>query len=176
MAKTKLFSIEPTAVQKFMDHVAVGQICSCTTATYSIYSPLSVTPVPLLEKSVSVTVAVSGVPQENIVWAAVMTHRVDVTPHQPGKLELQADSALLLFCGEGMLPVATGVVAYHQCFPGQNVALPQYTNMSSQDATLVMRNAIRDLEKRDLSFADPQVKSVLDGMVQRHGEKLLRLL
>jgi hypothetical protein len=176
MGNTNLFKLNPTAVQQMINQVEAGMFCSFTTATYNIYNPLPVTPLPLLQKSVNVTIATRSEPQADITWMVIMTHRVDGVPHQPGKLELQADPALMLFRGEGLEPVVQGVVSRHQCFPGQNVLLPQFDNMEPMAATHLMRMAVKDMEKRPLTLAEPQVGNVLEGMIRRHGEKLLRIV
>lgn len=168
----KFFTANRTAIQRIVREVGVGMVCTYQTATYNICNPISVTPTRLLEKCVNVSVAVSGDLSNGNTWVGIMPLRVDRVAHTPGELELQGDMALLLCRGEGLEPVASGVIGYHQGFDGQNVRLTQFVDMEPELATALMRNALNDKEKHSLEKASPQVIATLNGMVGQHGFRL----
>jgi hypothetical protein len=171
----KFFAGNRTAVQQIVRDVGIGVVCTFETATYNICNPIPVTPTRLLEKCVNVSVAVSGDPTNGNTWVGIMPVRVDRVAHMRGELELQGDMALLLCRGEGLEPAASGVIAYHQGFDGQNVRLTQFIDMEPELATALMRNALSDKERRSLERASPQVIATLNGMVREHGFRLEEL-
>lgn len=168
----KFFATNRTAVQQIVRDVGVGMVCTYETATYNIFNPIPVTPTRLLEKCVNVSVAVSGDPSNGNTWVGIMPVRVDRVADTPGELELQGDMALLLCRGDGLEPVASGVIGYHQGFDGQNVRLMHFVDVEPELATAMLRNALSDKERRTLEKANPQVMSTLRGMVREHGFRL----
>jgi len=168
----KFFAANRTAVQQIVRDVGIGMVCTYETATYNIFNPIPVTPTRLLEKCVNVSVAVSGDPSNGNTWVGIMPVRVDRVAGTPGELELQGDMALLLCRSEGLEPVASGVIAYHQGFDGQNVRLTQFVDIEPGLATALMRNALNDKDSRSLEKASPQVVATLHGMVSEHGFRL----
>jgi len=168
----KFFVGNRTAVQRIVRDVGIGMVCTYETATYNICSPIPVTPTRLLEKCVSVSVAVSGDPSSESTWVGIMPLRIDRVANTSGELELQGDMALLLCRGEGLEPEVSGLIAYHQGFDGQNVPLTQFSDMDPELATALMRNALEDKERQSLDKASPQVLATLHGMVGKHGSRL----
>ena len=168
----KFFAGNHTAVQQIVRDVGIGMVCTYETATYNICNPIPVTPTRLLEKCVSVSVAVSGDSRSGNTWLGIMPLRIDRVANKSGALELQGDMALLLCRGVGLEPAVSGLIAYHQGFDGQNVPLTHFSDMDPELATALMRNVLEDKERRSLDKASPQVLATLHGMVGKHGSRL----
>ncbi len=164
--KLKPCTVNMAAAKKLYEDIRTGNVYTYTTASFNILQLTDVHPPDLLEKCVGVRVAVSGDATGNKVWMGVMPLRVDDVANTKDALELQGDMTVLLFAGDHTTPAPSGIVAYHQGFPGQNVPLVQFSGVTRDEATEVLRLNLVE-EKKDLRRADPQLLSTLRHTVDK---------
>ena len=164
--KTKLCKVNPAAAKKMLEDIGTGNVYTYNTASFNITQLTDVHPEALLNKCVGVKVAVSGDGKGDQVWMGIMPLRVDGVANGHGALELQGDMAVLLFAGDHTTPAPSGVVAYHQGFDGQNVPLVQFSGVSREDATKVLRLNLTE-GKKELKHADAQLLSTLSQTVDK---------
>jgi hypothetical protein len=173
--KLKFCSVNTPSAKKMLEDIGSGNVCTYTTASFSITQLTDVHPEPFLQKCVGVQVAVSGDATGDQVWMGIMPMRVDRVANGEGRLELQGDMTVLLFSGSGTTPAPSGVVAYHQGFDGQNVPLTAFSGVHVVEATRALRANLVE-EKKDLRQADPQLLSTLRQTVDKVRPELERLV
>lgn len=168
----KVCSVNVEAAKRMYEDIGTGNIRTYTTASFSITQLTDVHPNQLLEKCVEVRVAVSGDAGSDRVWMGVMPIRVDHVSGGGGELEMQGDMTLLVFYGDCTTPAASGIVAYHQGFAGQNVPFGECRNLTPQEATEVLR--LDTVERKQvIQQAGPQFLSTFKCMVDKYRPVLL---
>jgi hypothetical protein len=168
----KVCGVNVEAAKKMYEDIGAGNVRTYTTASFSITQLTDVHPDRLLGKCVEVRVAVSGDPGSGCVWMGVMPFRVDHVAGGTGELEMQGDMTLLVFSGNHTTPAASGIVAYHQGFDGQNVPLCEYRNLTPEEATEVLRLDTVE-RKQEIQQAGPQFLSTFKCMVDKYRPDLL---
>jgi hypothetical protein len=165
--KENVFADSRGAATKLFQDVGSNNVKVYDVLDYQGKVEIPVHQAALLSKWTHVSVAVSGDATTGKEWMVVAPYRVDSSKQTNDKC-YDIDPVLFVLDSDTGTSHASGVVAYHQEYPGRTTLVPGYEQVTVEHTVQFLRSKLIT-GMQPLDQAPPEVLESLQHMVQEFG-------